>query len=656
VNVYALALATSGFGKGHSVHLLETEFLGGFRKRFMEETFPTIAEDHRWKLAIERAALSGKEEQVEKEKLDKEFSYAGALAFTFDSGTPAAVKQMRQKLLLADAGAINLQIDEIGSNLVSSTDMLNIFLELYDQGIVKQKLVKNTAENIRGEELEGKTPANALLFGTPSKLLDGGMTEDHFYSFLDTGYARRCLFAWGRHLRASDNLTPAEIYHLLTQPQNDAVITAWANHFALLADPAKYRWEIEVEDNVGIELLTYKIECERLADAMAEHEDIHKAEMSHRYFKTLKLAGAYAFVDESNKITMSHLHSAMKLVEESGAAFQKLMAREKSYVKLAKYIVACGTELTHADLHEALPFYKQGTAARNEMMTLAQSWGYKQHIVIRKRFEDGIELYSGETLTETNPDEMMMSYSDHYAYNYGSDMAPFDQLHRLTQAEGMHWCNHRFQHNHRYEENTIPGFNMVVVDIDGGVSLDMAHELLSGYRFMTYTTKRHTPQDNRFRLILPVNYILELDQDDYKEFMSNIAQWLPFEIDTQANQRSRKWMTNPAGSYHYNLEGEFLDALQFLPKTSKNEQYQRQIQSLQSLDNLERWFAQRIGSGNRNNQLIKYALALVDSGMSFSDIEASVINFNSQIPDGLSEDEIRATILVTVAKKMAGTA
>jgi len=36
VNIYALALATSGFGKGHSVHVIENEFMKGFKKRFRE--------------------------------------------------------------------------------------------------------------------------------------------------------------------------------------------------------------------------------------------------------------------------------------------------------------------------------------------------------------------------------------------------------------------------------------------------------------------------------------------------------------------------------------------------------------------------------------------------------------------------------------------
>ena len=53
-------------------------------------------------------------------------------------------------------------------------------------------------------------------------------------------------------------------------------------------------------------------------------------------------------------------------------------------MKLAKYIANVGIEVTHADLNEALPFYKSGVAARNEMMTMAQAWGYKQNILIKK--------------------------------------------------------------------------------------------------------------------------------------------------------------------------------------------------------------------------------------------------------------------------------
>ena len=314
-------------------------------------------------------------------------------------------------------------------------------------------------------------------------------------------------------------------------------------------------------------------------------------------------------------------------------------------------MAAVGEDVTHADRHEALPFDRAGNAARNEMMTLATAWGYKKNIIIKKSFVDGIEFFRGETLEETDLSKMLIAYSDHWAYNYLGEQVPFEQLAIVMQADGYHWANHHFKNFHRSEENTLPGFNMIVIDVDGGVRLEAVHELLKEYKFMTYTTKRHTEQEHRFRLVLPINYHLELDSDEYKEFMNCVMAWLPFKTDEAANQRSKKWESFANGQIHYNLDGELLDALDFIPKTSRNETFKHQNQKLESLDNLERWFAQRMAEGNRNNHMIKFALALVDSGMGLLEVEAAVKAFNKKLNNPLTEAEISSTVMVTVGKR-----
>ena len=652
VNIYALALATSGYGKGHSISIIENDFMKPFERRFMQDTFAVIVEDSLWKIANDRAARNSSDPQEEFERAEKEFKSSGAYPFTFDSGTVPAVKQLRHKLLMAACGAINLQIDEIGSNLIGQTEVLTLFLELFDQGRVKPKLIKNTADNQRAEEVDGKTPTNMLLFGTPAKLLDGSTTEDQFYSFLDTGYARRCIFGHGQHHKRGDNVeTPEELFAKLIDPSTGANVNKWSAHFHSLADPSMFDWKMKVSDPVAIELLRYRMACESVADTLPEHEEIRKAEISHRYFKALKLAGAYAFVDKSSEVTMTHLKQAILLVEESGTAFQAILNRERAYVKLAKFLAEVENEQTHADLHEQLPFYGKGNAARNEMMTLATAWGYKRHLIVKKTFNDGIEFIKGEKLKETNINEMVFSYSEHWAYNYSPERQAFDSLSTLTQAPGMHWCNHHFKNEHRSEENVIPGFNMIVIDVDGTIALETVHELMKDYKFLTYTTKRHTDEENRFRLIMPMNYHLYLETAEYKEFMNSVMAWLPFETDDSANQRAKKWETFHDGSFHYNLEADFIDVLDFIPKTSRNETFKQQNKNLQSLDNLERWFAARIAAGNRNNQMIKFALALVDGGMKLHEVNQSVHAFNKKLNNPMSEDEIDMTIMSTVSKK-----
>ena len=209
VNTYVLNLMISGAGKGHSTNILEREFVAHFKKQFLDTVFPRKAEEHMATLAEEKARsriatnqsmLSLPEEiAIQTDKLDKHFERLGELAFSFDSATTPAVKQMREKLLLASAGSMNLELDEVGSNMSGNVDVLNTFLELYDVGLIKQKLIKNTVDSIRSEEMTGNTPTNLMLFGTPTKLLDGGKVEEEFKQFLETGSNRYLLILLSGH-------------------------------------------------------------------------------------------------------------------------------------------------------------------------------------------------------------------------------------------------------------------------------------------------------------------------------------------------------------------------------------------------------------------------------------------------------------------------
>lgn len=652
INLYALNLGTSGSGKGFSTNIMENEVINRFRTKFLEQTFPLLAEQNLPKLSYKRASRKGTDPDDELGRVQKEFDSLGSLVFSFDSGTAPAVKQLRHKLLMAAAGSMNLQIDEIGSNLLGNIEVLNTFLELYDVGRVKSKLVMNTSERARSEEIVGTTPTNMMLFGTPAKLLDGSKVEEELFSMLETGYARRCFFGWSRAANQQGHqLTPEEVYDMLTNTGNDQYLDQLSDKLEDLADMVNVAKRLTMSKDTSLLVIEYRQKCERLAHELPEHEEIKKAEISHRYFKALKLAGAYAFVDGSAEVTADHFYNAVKLAEESGAAFNQLLTRDRPYVKLAKYLATCRREVTQADLVEDLPFYRGAASQKSEMMNLAIAYGYKNNIIIKKAFNDGIEFFRGETLDVTNLQEMVVAYSNDLAEGYVGELAPFDKLHMLTQAPGMHWINHHVVDGHRCEENAIPGFNLLVIDVDGTCNLSTAKMLLEGYKAMFYTTKRHTDEEHRFRVILPINYTLKLDAKDYKEFMKNIYEWLPFEVDDQTGQRARKWMSHD-GHYEY-MDGELLDVLPFIPKTSKNEERKIRLQDQQSMNNLERWVMNNIGDGNRNNMLLRYGMLLVDGGFDLAKIQDMIMTLNDKIADKLDAQEIFTTIMVSITKAIA---
>ena len=46
----------------------------------------------------------------------------------------------------------------------------------------------------------------------------------------------------------------------------------------------------------------------------------------------------------------------MKLVEDSGEAFDQMLTRDRNYVKLAKYISTVKRDVTHVDMVERFTF------------------------------------------------------------------------------------------------------------------------------------------------------------------------------------------------------------------------------------------------------------------------------------------------------------
>jgi hypothetical protein len=654
VNLYAINLAPSGEGKGHSVNIIEDQLLEPFRKIFVEQTLPLVAEENLAKLAVKRAYINNVDPDPELSRVTTEYKDLGELKFSYDSATTPALKQMRHKLIMAGIGAMNLEVDEIGINLLPNSDAFGSYLELFDIGKIKDKLTKNTRESIRGEELQGLTPCNLHAFGTPSKLLDGGKIEETFFGFNDMGFARRCIFNYMQTNCEITPLTAKQRYDIQSDPGLGKFIKDTALEFSKLANITNYNKIITLPKDVGIELLEYQLNCEKRAALMGEHgeyRDMAKAEMSHRYFKVLKLAGAYAFVDGHSEITMDNLYAAICVAEKSGESFTELINRDRPYAKLAKYIAGISEEVTHVDMAEDLPFYKGSVAVKNELMNNAIAWGHKNHIIIKRMMLDGIEFITGKTLTKTNINELIVSHSHDISDGYQNDKAPFNKLHALVLKKGWHWINHWSTNGHRDGKHMIPGFNMVILDVDEGAKVAEVCTLLKEYKFMLYTTKRHTATEHRFRVLMPLNYEMTMSGEEFRVFMKNIFEWLPFRTDEQSLARCKKWLSHP-GTPYYSKGEKLLDARLFIPKTKKNNERKEEMKTYASLSNLERWFVQNSPDGTRNVQLHRYAMVLVDMGYSHTAVHEKILGLNSGLPDKMDETEINNTMMVSVAKKI----
>ena len=653
VNVYALLTAPSGFGKTKSVNIIERSLLGEFYNSFTEQTLAAYATH-----SIEReAARLAERDDMDLDtailEVGKEYDSYGAYVFSFPEGSGPAYRQVRAKCQMANIGSTNFICDEIGFNLMKNGEALDVHFEVYDVGLIKDKITKASSDNKRYKQRSTPVPANLLAFGTPDKLFDGGAVEKELMTRLDSGYVRRFLYASGT-VGECENITPEELYDRLVNASSSNDLEGLSNMFMELAGLEHAHRKIPLLRAQGIMLTAYKMHCDHLANEMPNHQAMNKAEMQHRYFRALKLAGAYAFVERTDHVTTAQLLAAIKTVEESGKAFDTLMARPKAHVRLAQFIAATGEDLTHVDIMEQLPFYAVARNKQEEMLTHAIAWGHTNHVIIKKTYVDNIEFLRGETLKINDLTQLRISMSTHEAFNYFNKEISWEQIPQLIKAGHLEWVNHHLMgeegQGHRCEEKCKPGFNLLILDVDGECQLAQASALLSKYKCMFYTTKRHTEEINRFRIILPMSYELELNAKDYKDFMNSVYEWLPFGCDTSTGQRSRKWTSY--GSEPIITEGvELFDPRPFIPKTTKNQEMKAQSKKLGNLSKVERWFVEDWAEGGRNNTLVKYALMLLDSGMDPVSAEEQVYAFNDKMADALPREEVGQTVIRTIQNR-----
>lgn len=663
LNLYGMCFAPSGAGKNLSKNLMEREIFHKFKARFKELYDATATE----KCIADAKVISldkGISEEEAKLVWEKEFKSYGPFCYDFCDGTIPAFKQVRSKAQMVGLGALTFICDELGSNLSTIEDMLKVGLEAFDMGIVKQKLIKNYADQARYEERDDPVPSNQWLFGEPSKLFDYGINEKLFIQYLNTGYARRCFFAIGSE---ADTLrfTPEELYAQMADVNTQKDKEDLANKFELMADSGLVQKVIQLEKNEELVFLEYMQYNEQRAKEIPNSQGELKVEIKNRDFKAKKLAGIYAFVDGSDKVELRHVQAAIQLAEDSGECFRQILHRDKPYVKLAKYLAEIGEPKTHADLCDELGFFPEAKNRRSDLLSLATDWGYDHNIIIKRYVLDGsMELVEGTKLQITDCNNLILSWSNNMSEGYENVFATFYQLCEFCAQTGLAWVSHHLlskvdnsgveRKGYRDEAhiNEDEGFNLLVLDSDSGDSVSIAQHLLSKYKYIIYHTKSSTTEKNRFRIILPMKYTISLSKADYAEFYSNILKWFPLSCDSATKDRSRMWLVY-GKEVIKNDVNELFDPLPFIPKTLKNSKFlSRQSENRKAnLTALEIYFKGIAEEGNRNNALFSYACVLKDSGKTLAEIEEAVKAFNNKLSAPLTQEEIKSTILVSIARK-----
>lgn len=137
---------------------------------------------------------------------------------------------------------------------------------------------------------------------------------------------------------------------------------------------------------------------------------------------------------------------------------------------------------------------------------------------------------------------------------------PFENLHRLTTSDFRQYSSFNFLKGKKKSENwSNEGQNILILDIDDGLTIEEAKIKFSKYKYFLCTTKSHQVEKkglkcDRFRIILKAKNVPH--NDSYFDYMEQLEKLYPF-IDKQVNCKIGAFLGYSKAIYFYNDGIEF---------------------------------------------------------------------------------------------------
>lgn len=268
----------------------------------------------------------------------------------------------------------------------------------------------------------------------------------------------------------------------------------------------------------------------------------------------------------------------------------------------------------------------------------------------------------------------MISYSKHITEGYKTVVVPFRRLTKVVRSK-FNYTAGTFKDGYRNKENYLNRSNVLILDIDDGVSIEEAKEIFKDYMNIIATTKSHQKEKNgivcdRFRVIIPTSSEVTLNKDEYSLMMEEVYKKYPF-VDTVCKDASRFYFPSETSIVKFNNGENAFNWKPFWEKAKEDEEerirliefrknfsgyrkpmyeydteekidYIRKICKTEKILQLLK-YDERFVSGKRNNYLYSVACYFMNLGMSDDEVKDNVEWINNQ-GDSIPHNELSKTI------------
>ena len=601
INAITFIIANSGSGKDSSVKSINNTL-----QPAIKEIIDTV-EKQLVEIAIEKARDAGELLPTAKSTYKKYMLTMPPIEIspTTAAGLVQHINDIGKLPMLTGI----LKTSEFSDELAFNQDMVDdikILAEIYDTGDKEVKYTKDA--ELRSNAIKNQA-VSALLIGSPGHILYDESVKKKFIIAFMTKLARRSFFCYIPEKLPEPEF--ASIQELIEYEEKIETLSIESKEE--LCNKAKKIVECNLsKNNTHLELdkevwdlyTVYKRYNNELADMYHKQEATYPLVRRHLQWKALKLAGALAIWDCSDKITTQHFIEAIRyceLIDKDIEQFEHDL-NKAPHEKFVDYIKTIIDENGTASLtvHELkkLNFINSPSKANLEQLC-ALAVGYdpdsiytvvddytaikyepvKPTDTIKVSYK-AIDTTRLDNLYELGADKIEIRKEKEkiartVSYGFETVEATFEDLEELL-ADSFAYSPFEFKGGVRAKANIVGGLKWLVYDIDDStISAEELHFILNHLRH--YIVLSSDPNNiYRYRLLLELDMEVIIDDVAWKYFYKAIAEDLGLTVDMLP--KSQIFYSYAGRPVWKNLDGDKIEARKYvIIANSESERKKRSI-------------------------------------------------------------------------------
>ena len=650
VNGINFIIASSGASKDKSLNQARKCFSGIYVK------MNKYLDDQAVKEAVKEAEAAGKTDEDFMEFYKKPRPLFGGAKPTV-SGIQGHLNQLQN----AHVGGGHIYSGEFGSELANSNamlDILQIAAELYDLGNMKADWRKT--EEAQGKEIKSMN-FSSIFISSPGNIIYDQTVKKKFIVEFTTKLARRSFFNFNKGDVEVLKETVDQLLAREAKELNDSIKAQQQVDAKLQELKPRPHNILQLEDGLWEIYGVVKRYYEELAEEIDPELESYKLSTAHTQWRALKLAGAYAQLDNSQTVTKRHFAEALDYCESTSTDLKEFNEEinKESYELLDDYMASIYKDhkivLTAHKLSK-LGYIENTKSAKLKLTELCDmandiSDGIYTAEGTKIQFEKLVQkdvIGASYRVSVGTKEERAKNCKDGFAYKEVS----FDRVANLLSNDTA-YCPFEFKDGVRANDNIVGGTKLVILDIDeSDVTDGEMHDMLSDYKHHICRTSN---QDNpfKFRIALELDSYVTIDSKNWKKFLESISESIGMNVDSLP--QSQIYFGYKGRQVLSNIHGDLFQAkehLLYANKETQPKQVPSRVQAKKLLDNAidTFWYLYECTSGQRSLTLIRAAKHAKDLGATEEEVKTLMYSAQEYWVEPLEDERFERTIIKQIER------